>query len=155
MGGKPVVIDTAIAIAAPPEIVWPYLVDWENLSRWMKEGSGFEVTSQHREGVGVTAVAKIRIAGIVTQDPVRVTRWTPPTTLEIEHLGWVGGAGLMTCSAQAPGTHLAWRETLRPPWGPIGALGLRPFKPLMRRVFARDLRLLKELVESSSPAGAL
>jgi hypothetical protein len=34
----------------------------------------------------------------------------------------------------------------------LGALGLRVFKPIMRRVFEHDLDLLKKLVESESNA---
>lgn len=153
VGGKPVFIDTQIGIAAPPEQVWPFLVDWENLSRWMKEGSAFRVTSQTREGVGVTAVAKIKMAGIVTEDPVKVSRWEPPRLLEIQHLGWVKGSGKMTCYEEPSGTHLAWRETLFPPWGPVGALGIRLMKPVIRRIFTRDLGLLKDLVERSAGDG--
>lgn len=144
----PVKIEMSIGINAVPELVWPHLVDWENLDRWMREASGFKVTSRHLEGIGVTALATIRIAGITTIDPVRVTRWDPPRILEIEHMGWVSGKGLMQCNPEPWGTNLSWRETLVPPLGPIGALGLRILKPLMQSVFQGDLELLKKLVET-------
>ena len=59
---KPVVIETAGRIAASPEQIWPYLVEWERLGRWMKEASDFRVVSKHREGVDVIAMATIKIA---------------------------------------------------------------------------------------------
>lgn len=143
-------IETEINIEAPPEVVWKYLVDWEGLERWMLEGKGFRVTSAEREGVGVTAEATIRIAGVSTHDAVRVSRWEPPHLLEIEHYGWVSGSGMMRCRSMKSGTHLFWRETLLPPWGPVGAVGLAFFKPILRRIFGRDLKMLKSLVEQRS-----
>ncbi|MDQ4149765.1 MAG: SRPBCC family protein [Actinomycetota bacterium] len=152
---RPAVIDVSVYIEAPPRTVWPYLVDWENLDRWMKEARDFHVTSSHREGVGVTAEATVRIAGIKTRDPISVSKWEPPATLEIQHLGWVTGSGLMKLRARGGGTELSWREILNPPWGVLGAIGLTMVKPVMRRIFDRDLRLLKKLIESESVPGSL
>lgn len=148
----PVELEMSIGIQAPSEVVWPYLVDWERLDRWMSEAKGFTVTSEHREGLGVTAQATISIAGLTTADPVRVTRWEPPSVLEIEHLGWVKGFGLMQCVPEWSGTRVLWHETLNPPLGVLGAVGIRVFKPIMRRVFQKDLALLSKLVESESNA---
>lgn len=136
-----------VTIRRPPEEVWPYLVDWERLDRWMVEGKDFRVVSEHREGLGVEAQATIRIAGIATRDRIRVTRWEPPLVLEIAHLGWVEGTGHMELSPADGGTRLWWRETLVPPWGWVGALAMRMLAPVLRRTFRRDLDLLKRLVE--------
>lgn len=144
---KPVVIEVAIELAPPPAAVWPRLVDWERLGEWMREASGFEVTSPQREGVGVTARASVRIAGITTSDTVTVTRWEPPEWLEIRHEGWVGGTGLMHLRPRGSGSYLWWRETLLPPWGIVGSVGLRSLQPAMQWVFSRDLRLLKGILD--------
>ena len=138
-------------INAPPEIIWDYLVDWEGLDRWMKEASNFKVNTPHREGLGVVAEATIRIGFMKTTDRIQVTRWGPPHLLGLEHLGWVKGEGIMELhpgSLDGSATRLRWKETLIPTWGAVGALGIRLWKPLMRRIFVRDLRLLKTLVES-------
>lgn len=148
---RPVVFKLSIDIEALPEAVWRFLVDWEQLHVWMKEGRGFRVTSPHREGVGVTAEATIRIGGITTTDPIRISRWEPPRTLEMEHLGWVKGSGLMQCLASTAGTRIEWTETLIPPWGILGAAGMRLLKPFMRRIFVSDLIRLKGLVERRAP----
>ena len=145
--GDRITIQVAIDIKAAPSRVWPHLVDWEHLGDWMKEGTSFRLTSPKREGVGVTAEAAIRIGGLVTQDAIEVTRWEPPELLEIRHLGWVSGSGIMRCRPNGEGTRMTWVESLEPPMGIVGALGLRLFKPLMARVFSRDLKLLKGLVE--------
>jgi hypothetical protein len=128
--------------------VWPYLVDWERLDRWMREIRDVRVTTPFREGVGVEARATVQIAGFTTQDRVRVTRWEPPWILEIAHLGWVKGTGYMELSPAEDGCGLFWREQLIPPWGPFGRVGMRILRPAMRRVFASDLEELRKLVEA-------
>jgi uncharacterized protein YndB with AHSA1/START domain len=140
----------SIRIAREPEVVWPYLVDWERLNRWMLEARDFRVTGTRREGVGVEAEARIRIAGITTRDPIRVTRWDPPSILEMEHLGWVKGTGYMELTPEDRGTEMFWRESLVPPWGWLGAVGMRLVTPFMRGAFRRDLSVLRDLVEAET-----
>lgn len=136
-----------IEIARPPETVWPYLVDWERLDRWMEEGRRFRVLGDRREGVGVEAEATISILGITTTDRIRVIHWEPPAVLEIEHLGWVRGRGLMEVGVTERGSHLFWREVLKPPLGGLGGLGMRLLSPIIRRTFRRDLETLRDLIE--------
>lgn len=149
---RPVEIQTAIDIDRPPPDVWPFIADFEGITRWMSEAMEVRIATDHREGVGVEAEAIVRIGGIKTADRIRVTKWKPPTVLEMQHLGWVKGTGVMWCFEAGRGTHLYWRETLLPPWGPLGAMGLRIFRRRMRKIFAHDLSLLKALVESETAA---
>ena len=149
--GWPVVIEISETMPGPIAVVWELITDWENLGDWQLEASDFTVTSEQREGVGVEAEATVRIAGITTRDKVRVSGWEPPKRLGIEHAGWVSGAGEMHLTPLGPDrTHLFWREELNPPMGLLGALGLTGFKPVMRRIFARDLRVLAGLVRARS-----
>lgn len=148
--GWPVALEMETTVPAPPEVVWRLITDWERQGDWMLEASDFVVTSAHREGVGVEAEATIKIAGIKTRDKVRVTGWEPPRRLAIEHLGWVSGAGEIYVVPSGPGrSHLFWREELYPPLGLLGALGLTAFKPVMRRIFVRDLDVLVGLAASA------
>ena len=140
------VLGMDIEVGRPPERVWTYLVDWERLDRWMLEARDFTLIGDRREGVGVEAEATIRMAGITTRDRIRVSRWEPPAVLEIQHLGWVKGSGYMELSPTERGTHLFWRETLVPPWGILGRIGIRLFRRAIHRTFLRDLAVLAELV---------
>jgi len=38
-----------------------------------------------------------------------------------------------------------WREELNPPLGALGTAGMSVFRPLMSRLFKRDLRILESL----------
>lgn len=144
-----ITLEQSVDILASPESVWRAITDWERLGDWMKEGSGFKVTSISREGIGVTATARIRVGLITTYDPIRITKWDKPHLLEMEHLGWVKGTGIMQILPIEGGSRLSWWEMLSPPWGPFGALGMRLYKPLMHRTFVADLANLKSLLEGS------
>jgi uncharacterized membrane protein len=150
----PVHITTTVDLRSPAPQVWPYLVDWERLPRWMEEMADVRVVTDHREGVGVEAEATVRIGGLTTRDRIRVTRWEPPAVLEIAHLGWVRGTGYMELSPTDTGSRLFWRESLVPPWGLVGAAGIRLYAPLLRRVFRRDLRRLRDLVDRPGLPGS-
>jgi uncharacterized protein YndB with AHSA1/START domain len=148
----PVLIEMTATLPGPPDIVWELITDWEHQDDWMLEASDFVVTSEIREGVGVEAEATVTIGGIKTRDKVRVTGWEPPKRLAIEHVGWVSGRAELhlTPGLGTPATHLYWKEELQPPLGLLGAAGLRAFRPLMKRIFERDLRVLQGLVRARS-----
>jgi uncharacterized protein YndB with AHSA1/START domain len=143
-------IEVADLMPGSRETVWDLITDWEHQDDWMLEASDFLVTSEHREGVGVEALATIRIGGIRTRDRVRVSVWEPPERLVIEHVGWVRGRGDIRLTAADLDTRLTWVETLQAPLGIVGHLGLWLFAPLMRRIFRRDLRVLRGLVRARS-----
>lgn len=133
----------------PPEIVWDLITDWEHQDDWMLEAADFRVIGEQRTGIGVEAEATIRIAGITTRDRVRVVGWDPHHRLAIRHLGWVSGTGeLFLTPIDEKTTFLFWREDLEPPLGLVGAVGMTLFRPLMRRIFRRDLRILEGLVRA-------
>ena len=139
----------AEVVGGDPETVWDLITDWEHQDDWMLEASDFVVVSEQRTGVGVEAEATITIGGIRTRDRVRVSGWDPPRRLEIEHLGWVKGRGVIELTPLAGGrTHISWREELEPPLGPLGAAGMAGFKPFMGRIFRRDLKVLAALVRA-------
>jgi uncharacterized protein YndB with AHSA1/START domain len=151
--GWPVVIELARTLPGPPEVVWDVITDWEHQGDWMLEASDFVVTSGHREGIGVEAEATITIGGISTRDRIRVIEWEPSRHLAIEHLGWVSGEGhLFLTPLTDDRTHLFWREQLHAPVGVFGAIGMTALKPMMMRVFQRDLRILAGLVRATLPS---
>lgn len=148
---RPVSIHTAGALNGPPDLAWRLLTDWERQSDWMLEMSDVVVTSAHREGIGVEAEATVRVGGISTRDVVRVDVWEPNVHLGIVHAGWVSGRGDIHLTEMEDGrTWMDWREQLVPPLGPLGALGLMAFRPLLARIFRRDLRVLQRMVQEQA-----
>lgn len=136
---------------APPPVVWRLITDWENQGDWMLEASDFKVISEGREGLGVEAEATVTIGGISTRDKVTIVGWEPDHRLAIRHEGWVEGVGeIFLTPINKDRTHVFWREELSPPVGMAGALGLSAFKPVMKRVFQRDLRVLAGLCRAAT-----
>lgn len=148
---SPVVVEIATVLPGPPGVVWSLITDWEHQDDWMLEASDFVVTSEQRQGVGVEAEATIDIGGIKTRDAVRVIGWERNRRLVIQHLGWVTGTGEIQLTAlENDETYLWWREELVPPWSVLGAAGMTAFRPLLRRTFERDLRVLQGLVRAAT-----
>jgi hypothetical protein len=115
----------------------------------MLEARDFRVLSERREGVGVEAEATVAVGGLTTRDIVRVVAWEPGRHLAIAHGGWVAGRGDIHLTRLGPNlTHVFWTERLSPPLGALGTVGLSAFRPLLRRTFARDLRVLRGLVRA-------
>ena len=151
--GWTVALEMSHTVEGPAEVVWDLITDWEHQDDWMLEASDFVVVSAQREGVGVEAEATVKIGGIATRDRVRVVGWDPPRRLVIEHLGWVSGRGeIYLAPLGKDRTHVFWREELQPPVGVLGALGMSAFKPLMLRIFRRDLGVLAALVRARTSA---
>ena len=149
--GRGWTIDLVMAetMPGPPPIVWDLITDWEHQDDWMLEASDFVVLSHRREGIGVEAAATIAIGGFTMRDRVRVVGWEPHRFLAIEHLGWVSGLGeIHLTPLGSDRTHLFWQERLDPPMGIVGAFVMTALKPVMERVFRRDLRVLKGLVRA-------
>lgn len=144
-----VAVRVARVVPGPPDVVWDLLTDWEHQGDWMLEARDFVVVSPHREGVGVEAEATVTIGGITTRDRIRVIAWEPGKRLAIAHLGWVSGTGdIRLTPVRGVSTLVDWTEELEAPLGPLGALGVRLFVPLMARIFARDLRVLEGLARA-------
>ena len=142
-------LEMSQTLPCPPSIAWELITDWEHQSDWMLEASDFVITSEQREGVGVEGEATVSIGGITTRDKVVVVGWEPERHLAIEHHGWVAGRGDMNLTALGSDrTHIFWREQLAPPLGLLGALGISAFKPLMLRIFKKDLRVLASLARA-------
>lgn len=141
----------AATLPGAPEVVWELITDWRHGDDWMLEARDFVVLSDRKEGVGVVAEATVTIGGITTRDEIEVVRWEPSRYIVIEHKGWVTGmGGFRLTPLGSDRTHVVWTEELRAPLGALGAVGMTVFKPLMRRVFLRDLRVLESLVRARS-----
>jgi uncharacterized protein YndB with AHSA1/START domain len=153
--GWPITLELTGTLPAPPAVAWELITDWEHLDEWMLEASDFVVTSPQREGVGVEAEATITMAGFRSRDRVRISAWEKNRHLAIEHLGWVRGTGEMYLTPVGEDeTFLLWREKLWPPLGGIGAVALAFMKPVMHRIFMRDVRILIAIARARSSASA-
>jgi hypothetical protein len=80
---------------------------------------------------------------------MEVIEWKEGRALTIRHLGAVKGSGRFSLRWRRNGTLVVWQEWLRfPAWlgGPVANAVVTPF---LRRVWKKNLRNLKAIVEAS------
>jgi hypothetical protein len=138
-------------IAAPPQIVWDAVTDWDAQSQWVLATT---VVSGRGDGHGVggqlEAITGFGRFGV--RDPMTVTEWDPPWRCVVEHRGdVVRGQGIIEVVAlPASRSRLVWIEDLALPLGVVGRLGWPLARPMTMWGFRRSLRRFAGLVEAGS-----
>ena len=135
-------------ISAPPEVVWAAIEDISSHVRWMEDAVAIRFTSAIRSGVGAAFDCDTRVGPFRLTDQMVVTEWDPPRAMGIRHTGVVTGAGRFVLAPIDEGTAFAWEEDLTFPAWMGGGAGGAAAAPLLRRVWRRNLRNLKLLVEA-------
>lgn len=120
--------------------------------RWMHDAETIRITSPRTTGLGTTFECATRVGPFPLSDTMEVVEWKERRTMGIRHTGLVRGTGRFTLKLRPGGTLFTWEERLVFPWwmgGPVtGALS----KPVLRRIWKRNLATLKEMVESRREA---
>jgi Polyketide cyclase / dehydrase and lipid transport len=135
-------------ILESPEAVWAAIEDISSQVRWMEDAVAIRFTSEVHSGVGAAFDCDTRLGPFRLTDRMVVTEWDPPRALGIRHAGVVRGEGRFILTPAGDGTTFAWVEDLTFPVWMGGALGGAAAAPLLRRVWRRNLRNLKVLVEA-------
>jgi uncharacterized protein YndB with AHSA1/START domain len=145
--GVNVHVEERVAVAAPPQVVWEALTDWEGQSGWMVATTVTADPDGHRVGERLTAVT--RVAGVGFSDPMEVVRWDPPRRVDVAHLGRVvRGTGTFAVEPAPGGAWCVWAEDLHLPLGPLGRFGFALLRPAFQLMLRRSLRRLAHRVEA-------
>jgi hypothetical protein len=139
-----------VEIAAPADVVWRTVTDWERQGEWIL-GTRVRATGPgdgRRLGARFTAFTGIGPLGF--DDPMEVTEWDPPRRCVVHHLGRVvRGDGVFTVTELGPHrSRFDWCERLELPLGRLGALGWPLVRPVFRAGVQHSLRRLARLCES-------
>jgi hypothetical protein len=141
-----VTIEICTDIAATPEEVWAVVEQIQTHTRWMTDAERITFIGAQMQGVGTEFECLTVIGPLRTTDRMVVTEWQPGAAMGIEHRGAVTGRGRFTLAATAVGTRFCWREALTFPRWMGGPLGERVAKPVLVRVWRRNLERLRTLV---------
>jgi hypothetical protein len=142
-------IATSTVIGAPAAAVWAELADVGTHAEWMVDAAAITFVGSQREGVGTTFDCATRVGPLRLTDRMEVTEWTEPEAMGVRHTDLVTGRGRFTLSALPGGsTALRWTEDLSFPWWLGGPLGAAAGRPVLRRLWRRNLANLKARVES-------
>ena len=144
-------IRVSIDIDAPPAIVWMTVETIEDHVDWMADAEAIRFTTDEHRGVGTAFDCETKVGPLRLLDKMRVTEWETARVMGIEHHGLVTGRGRFTLEAIANDrTRFTWTETLTFPAKMGGAAGALAAKPVLTQIWRRNLRRLKEIVESGS-----
>jgi hypothetical protein len=140
-------LEERVAIAAPPEAVFAAVADWEGQTEWVALTTVTADGGPHR--VGERLVADTRLLGVGFRDPMEVTRFDPPSRIDVRHLGRVvRGTGTFLVEPAPGGAWFVWAEDVELPLGVAGRLGFAVVGPAFRLLLRRSLRRLARRVES-------
>ena len=142
-------IRVATVIDAPVERVWAVVEDISSHVCWMEDAVAIRFTSAQHAGVGASFDCDTRVGRLRLVDRMQVTEWDPPHGMGIRHRGVVAGSGRFSLETAGSGTRFSWEEDLVFPWWMGARVGGVGAAPLLRRVWRRNLRNLKRLVEGS------
>ena len=140
-------LEQRIAIAAPPEVVWQAVADWERQSEWVALTTVTVEPSGHGVGERLTAVTRLGPIGVT--DRMQVTLWEPPRRVDVVHLGRVvRGTGTFLVEPAPGGAWFTWAEELDVPFGWLGRAGAWLLRPVGQLLLRRSLRTLARRLEA-------
>lgn len=148
-------ITVSTTIEASPAEVWAAVEDVGSHVEWMADAEAIRFTSGTTSGVGTTFECDTRVGPLRLTDLMEITRWDAGRAMGVRHVGLVTGEGTFTLAPagarrfrRRSATRFEWSERLVFPWwmgGPVGGIvGGR----IMRLIWKRNLRRLKEIVEA-------
>jgi len=140
-------IRVSTRIRARPAKVWRAIEDVTSHASWMEDAVAIRLLPGPKAGVGTRFECDTRIGPFRLLDRMEVTEWKDRRVMAIHHQGLVTGSGRFTLRRHRRGTEFTWTERLRFPLWVGGPLGGMLAKPVLRRVWRRNLSNLKALVE--------
>jgi hypothetical protein len=132
-------------------VVWRAVRDIGSHVRWMHDADSIRFTSSRTSGLGTAFECATRVGPFRLGDTMEVVEWKERRAIGIRHTGMVRGTGRFTLKLRPGGTLFGWEERLRFPWwmgGPVTGL---LSKPVLRRIWKRNLATLKDLIENGTP----
>jgi carbon monoxide dehydrogenase subunit G len=142
-------IRVSTVINASPEQVWAEVRDIERHVDWMADAAAITFTTPQTSGVGTTFDCLTKVGPISLTDRMSITEWREGRSMGVRHEGLVTGVGAFTLARiRRDRTRFTWEEHLTFPWWMGGAVGGAVGGVVMRRIWKRNLRVLKALIES-------
>jgi carbon monoxide dehydrogenase subunit G len=144
-------VELAVSLAASPERVWAELADLGSHSEWMGDAETIQFVTGQTVGVGTRMRVPTRIGPFRSTDLMTVVEWEAGRSIGVEHVGAVAGIGRFELAPAGSGTELTWTEVLRFPWWMGGRWGSWLARPVLRRIWRRNLERLRRRVEVNAP----
>lgn len=145
-------VQRSIDIVAPPEKIWPFLIEPEKILKWVITFKKFEYTSEQHSGVGTPIYVEEKAGPTpLMKLNFKVTEW-----MENERIAhsMTSGSGVKryeiseTIEATQAGSKFTFMENVELPWGIVGKLLESVGKRTAEGHLQQCLAKLKSLTEA-------
>ena len=140
----------SVEIAAPPERVWPLLVEPANIRKWYPTLLRFEYEDPERRGAGARIYAEEKASGVLMKLRFEVMDWIENRTVSLHMVSGTGVKGYDQRWSLEPlptGSRFTFEEHVVLPWGVVGSLvgkvGQRSSETHVKEMLA-ELKVLAE-----------
>ncbi len=144
-------VQRSIQIAAPPEKIWPFLIEPDKILKWCITFKKFEYNGEQRSGVGTPFYVEEKASGQLMKLNFKVREWTPNERLTFSMTSGTVVKGYeqsWTIQTSPAGSAFTFAEDVVMPFGIIGKLiglvGKRSSEAHLKEMLAR----LKSLAEA-------
>lgn len=142
-------IETEIIIDATPDQIWADVESIASHVHWMHDATAIRFLTEDRRGVGTSFECDTKVGPITLTDVMTITEWEPAAVMGVKHTGVVTGVGRFTLEPHADVTRFRWAEELFFPWFLGGRIGAIAAKPILGAIWRRNLKNLKQRIETS------
>lgn len=118
-------VEKSIEIAAPPDKIWPFLVEPEKILKWCITFLKFEYTGEQRSGVGTTFYLEEKAGGPLMKLNFRITEWVENKSVAFSMISGTFVKGYeqsWTVEATPSGSRFTFMEEVKLPYGIIGKI---------------------------------
>jgi uncharacterized protein YndB with AHSA1/START domain len=118
-------VQGAIDIAAPPQKIWPFLIEPDKILKWCITYQKFEYTGEKRPGAGATFYLEEKAGGPLMKLNFAVTEYVDNQRLACKMTSGnflKGYEQQMTLETIPSGSRFTFAEEIKMPYGPIGSL---------------------------------
>ena len=141
-------IETSIIINKPLDIVWQEVKVMENHVNWMEDAVKIDILSENNFGIDTKMNVLTKVGPIKLTDIITVTEWKEKESIGVIHEGIVTGEGIFYLKAlNKSQTEFKWEETLKFPIYLGGAIGEFFGGYVLRYIWKKNLKNLKEILE--------
>jgi len=118
-------VHKSIEITAPPEKIWPFLVEPDKILKWCITFKKFEYTSEQCSGVGATFYLEEKAGGPLMKLNFRITEWVENERVAFSMISGTFVKGYeqsWTVEATPSGSRFTFMEEIKLPYGIIGKI---------------------------------
>ncbi len=145
--GNTIEIKTAVTVGRPPEEVYRFWREFDNLPRFMNHLEAVRITGERTSHWKAKAPVGMTVewdAEIIEDRPNELIVWQPLENADIENSGSVR----FTPAPGDRGTEIMLEMRFHPPGGTLGAKFARMFDDVPKTQMRNDLRRFKQVMET-------